>query len=114
MVNHDQKGIKTIREWEVGDQIARDLLEWMRTREGDRKEWGVRGVCINLVLLTSNTTTNILADKGCESQPPEFQGNKLSSFENPRVTSGGMIMVTSDHFMMKVSVSRNIDTILIG
>ena len=70
-------------------------------------------MCINLVLLTSDTTSDILADEGCESWPPEFRGNKLASFEDTRVTGRRMIMVMGDNFTMKVSVSRNIDMTLI-
>ena len=114
MVNHNQKGIKTIREQEVSGQIASDLLEWMRTRGGNGKEWRVRGVCIDLVLLTSNTTLNILVDERCKSWPPEFRRNQLPNLENTWVTSRGMIMVLGNDFVTEVTVSRNIGTILIG
>ena len=40
MVDHDQQGIKAEGSGEVGDQIARDLLEGM---EGIRLNWGEQG-----------------------------------------------------------------------
>ena len=49
----------------------------------------------------------------CEAQPPKLQGNKLVSFENTWVAGRGMMMVMGDNLMMKASVSRNINMILI-
>ena len=42
MVNQDQKGVKTSRKWEVGDQITRDLLEWTGTGGQYGKKRGLR------------------------------------------------------------------------
>ena len=41
MVDHDQKGIKTIRKGEVGDQITGDLLKGAGAQGQNGKEGGV-------------------------------------------------------------------------
>ena len=51
MVDHDQKGIKTGRRGEVGDKIARDLLERAGCGGANRGEQWDGGVGICLVLL---------------------------------------------------------------
>ena len=51
MVDHDQKGIKTGRRREVGDKIARDLLERAGcggANGGERWDGGV-GICLVLL-----------------------------------------------------------------
>ena len=72
MVNHDQKGIKTPRKGKVSDQIAGDLLEWAGARGQNGEKWGLRWVCVDLVLLASSTATDVTANIGHKTQPPEF------------------------------------------
>ena len=112
MVDHDQKGVKTIRKGQVSDQITRDLLEGAGARGWNGKEQGTRQVCIDFILLTRGTPTDILTDKGCKAQPPEFQGNKLASFENTRMTSRRVVMVAGNDRVAEIGISRNIDTVL--
>ena len=49
-----------------------------------------------------------------EAWPPKLRGNKLASFENPRMTSSGMVMVVSNNRVAQVSISRDIDTALVS
>ena len=72
MVNHDQKDIKTIREGKVSDQITRDLLEGVRAGGRNRKERGARWMCVDLVLLTSGTSTDIASNVRGKAWPPKF------------------------------------------
>ena len=46
MVDHDQQGVKARGEGEVGDQVARDLLEGARHTGLDRSECGDSGMCV--------------------------------------------------------------------
>ena len=72
MVDHDQKGIKTIGRRKVSDQITGDLLEWVGARGWDREKWGLGWVSVDFVLLASSTTKDIAANIGHKTQPPEF------------------------------------------
>ena len=72
MVNHNQKGIKTIRKWEVHDQVTRDLLEQMGTGGQNGEGQGLGWMHVDLVLLASSTSMDITANIGCEAWPPEF------------------------------------------
>ena len=49
-----------------------------------------------------------------EAQPPKLRGNKLVSFENSRMTSSGMVMVTSNDRVVQVSIGRDIDAALVS
>ena len=51
MVNHNQKGIKTIRKGKVGDQITGDLLKGAGAGGRNGEKWGSRWMGIGLVLL---------------------------------------------------------------
>ena len=72
MVDHDQKGIKTIGKGEVSDQITGDLLEGAGAGGGDREEQGTRRMGIDLVLLARGTPTDITLDKRGEARPPKL------------------------------------------
>ena len=75
MVNHNQKGIETIRKWKVGDEITGDLLERVRTGRQNGKKWRVRRVSVDLVLLAQGTAMDIAADKGYKTWPPKLGGD---------------------------------------
>ena len=77
-------------------------------------QWGVRGVCVCLVLLASCAARNILADKGGKTRPPEFRCDELAGLENTRVTCCRMVMVSSNDRAAEGGVSGNIDMILKG
>ena len=62
MVDHNQKGIKTIGKGEVGDQITRDLLEGAGAGGRNREERGVRRMGVDLVLLARGTPADITPD----------------------------------------------------
>ena len=51
MVDHNQKGIKTIRKGKVSDQITGDLLEGAGAGGWDGKKWRSGRVGVDLVLL---------------------------------------------------------------
>ena len=51
MVDHNQKGIKTIGKGEAGDQIAGDLLKGAGAGGWNGEEQGVGQMGIDLVLL---------------------------------------------------------------
>ena len=51
MVDHDQKGIKTIRRGKVGDEITGDLLEGAGAGGWNGEEWGPGRMGVCLVLL---------------------------------------------------------------
>ena len=46
MVDHDQQRIEARGSGEVGDQVARDLLEGARGMGLDWGQWGDGGVCV--------------------------------------------------------------------
>ena len=114
MVNHDQKGIKTIRKGKVGDYIAGDLLKGVGAGGRNGEEWGVGRMGVDLVLLAGGTSLDITANVRGKAWPPKLQGNKLASFENARMASSGMIMVMSHDGVAQSSISRNIDTTLVS
>ena len=114
MVDHDQKGIKTIRKGEVGDQITRDLLEGAGAGGRNREERGARRMGVDLILLARGTPADITADVRGEARPPKLRGNKLASFEDTGVASSGVVMVVSYDSVAQASVSGDIDTVLIS
>ena len=62
MVDHDQKGIKTIRKGQVGDQVTGDLLKGAKAGGRNGEKWGTGWVSVDLVLLTRGATLNITPD----------------------------------------------------
>ena len=114
MVDHDQKGIKTIRKGKVGDQIAGDLLKGAGAGGWNGEKWGSRQVGIGFVLLAQGTSTDITADVRGETWLPKLRGNKLASFENTRMTSSGVVMVSSNNRVAQVSICRDIDLALVS
>ena len=96
MVDHDQKGIKTIRKGKVGDEVTGDLLEGTGAGGWNGKERGSGWMGIDLVLLAQGTAVDITANVRGEAWPPKFRGNQLASFENAGMASSGMIMVSSN------------------
>ena len=114
MVDHNQKGIKTIGKGEAGDQIAGDLLKGAGAGGWDGEKWGLRRMGIDLVLLAGGTPTDITVNIRGEAQPPKLRGNKLASFENTRMTSSGMVMVMSNDRVVQVSLCRDIDVALVS
>ena len=51
MVDHNQKGIKTIGKGKVGDEITGDLLEGAGAGGRNGEEWGSGQMGVHLVLL---------------------------------------------------------------
>ena len=114
MVDHNQKGIKTIRKGKVSDQIAGDLLKGAGAGGWNGEKWGTGWVSVDFVLLTRGAPPDITPDVRGKAQPPKFQGDKLAGFENSQVTHSRMVMVPSDNRMTKVGISRDIDVALVG
>ena len=114
MVNHDQKGIKTIRKGKIGDEITGELLEGTGAGRWNREERGSGQMGVHLVLLARGTAADVTANVRGKARPPKFRGNKLASFENSRMTSSGMVMVASNDRVVQVSISRDIDVALVS
>ena len=114
MVDHDQKGIKTIGKGKIGDQITRDLLEWARAGGRNREEWGVRWMGVNLILLAHGTSADITPDIGGKARPPKLRGNKLASFEDARVAGSGVVMVAGYDSVAQAGVGGDVDTVLVS
>ena len=81
MVNHDQKRVKAIGRWEIHNKVAGDLLKWVNGNRVDGSKRGNGGMHIGFVLLASDTTVNILANKSCKTRPLEFGGDQLMSLQ---------------------------------
>ena len=109
-----QKGIKTIRKGEVGDQITGDLLKGAGARGWNREERRSGCMYVDLVLLARSTALDITVDIGGEAWPPELGSNKLASLENTRMTCCGMVMVASHNGVAQFSISRDIDMTLVS
>ena len=62
MVDHDQQGIKAGQRGKVGDEITRDLLEWVGGGGADGGEQWDGGVSVSFVLLAGCTAFNVFAD----------------------------------------------------
>ena len=69
---------------------------------------------VDLVLLARGTPTDKTANKRGEAWPPKLRGNKLASFEDTRVASSGMGMVTSHDRVAQVSIGGDIDAALVS
>ena len=72
MVNHDQKGIKTIQKGQVSDQITGDLLKGAGARGWNGEKWGTGWVSVDFVLLTRGATSDITPNIRGKAQPPKF------------------------------------------
>ena len=72
MVDHDQKGIKTIGKGKVGDEITGDLLEGAGAGGRNGEKWGSGWMGIGLVLLARGTSMDITADVRGEAWPPKL------------------------------------------
>ena len=95
MVDHNQKGVKTIGKGKVGDQITGDLLKGVGAGGQNGEEWRMGWMGVDLVLLARGTSADITSNIRGEAQPPKLRGNKLAGLENSRMASSGMVMVTS-------------------
>ena len=89
MVNHDHDRIKPRREWEVGDEVNRELFEGERNGGRDWTERGNSGMSVDLVLLANSTTRNEVFDKSGKTRPPEVVLNDRFSAEDPHVSREG-------------------------
>jgi len=75
MVYHNQERIEAGGGGEVGDKIARDLLERPRGRGLNWSERWDSGVRVGFVLLADAAAFNILADVRSEARPSKLSGN---------------------------------------
>ena len=69
---------------------------------------------IDFVLLARGTSVDITANVRGEAWPPKFRGNQLVSFENARMASSGMIMVSSNDRVVESGISGNVDVTLVS
>ena len=65
MVYHDQGGIGASRRGEIGDKVARDLLEGAGCRGVNGGEQGNSGMSVGFVLLAGCTALDIFMDIRC-------------------------------------------------
>ena len=72
MVDHNQKGIKTIGKGKVGDQITGDLLEGAGAGGWNGEEWGSGWMGVYFVLLTRGTAADVAANIRGKAWPPKF------------------------------------------
>ena len=114
MVNHNQKGIETIRKGKVSDQITGDLLKGAGAGGWNGEQGRSGWMCVDLVLLARGTTTDIALNIRGEAWPPKLRGNKLASFENTRVTCCGVVMMASNNRMAKIGIGWDINTALVS
>ena len=114
MVDHDQKGIKTIGKGKVGDQITGDLLKGAGAGGRNGEEWGSGWMGVDLVLLTRGASMDKTANVRGKAWPPKFGGNQLASLENPWVASSGVVMVTCHNRVAQVSISGDVDAALVS
>ena len=114
MVDHDQERVETRGGREVGDEIARDLLERAR---GDRFYWqqgGYSRMGVGFVLLAGGAAFNVLADKGGKPRPPKFGSDKLARFQEARMAGGCVIMAAFKDGVAKGIIGGDIDTAFVG
>ena len=71
MVDHNQNRIVAHRQWEVSDEIDRELSERERNSGWDGVQRGDDRMSVDLVLLANHTTHNEVFDKSGEAWPPE-------------------------------------------
>ena len=72
IVDHNQQGIETRGNREIGDEVIGDLLEGMRCERLDQGEQRNGGMCVRLVLLAHGTAFNVFSHILCKAQPLEF------------------------------------------
>ena len=114
MVDHDQKGIKTVGKGKVSDEITGDLLEGARAGGRNGEEWGSRRMGVSFVLLARCTSADIAANVRGEAGPPKLRGDQLASFENAWMARCGMIMVACHDGAAQVSICGDIDASLVS
>ena len=114
MVDHDQKGIKTIGKGKVGDEITGELLEGAGAGGRNGEEWRTGWMGVHLVLLARGAAADIATDVRGKARPPKFRGNKLASFEDARVARSGMVMVASHDRVAESSIRRDVDPTLVS
>ena len=66
------------------------------------------------MLLAGGASADIATNVRGEAWLPKFGGDQLMSFENARVTRGGMVMVAGDNGMAEVGIGRDIDLSLVS
>ena len=110
MVYHDHERVKAHGGREVGDKVARDLLEGAGGEGFNRRQGGYGGVCVGLILLAKGTAFDITADKRGEAGPPEFGGDQLTRFEEAGVAGGFMVMAPCKDGATERIIGRYVDT----
>ena len=102
MDDHDQKRVKTMRWWHIGDQINRQLLEGVSTGQGKRGKCGDTWVGVNLHLLTKSAARNKLADKRGHTWPPIVMAQQGVSAKESSMAQGERGMDQGDKIMMSI------------
>ena len=69
---------------------------------------------VGFVLLVFSTALDITMNKGGKAWPPEFGGNKLTSFKEARVAGGFMVITSFKDGTEEGVVSRDVNTAFVG
>jgi len=81
MVDHDQHRIKTGRQQQIRDHVARDLLERVGGGGRDGAKAQNSRVSVNLVGLASSAASHELANKSGKTRPPVVTLNQVNGVE---------------------------------
>jgi len=87
MVDHDQNRVKTRRQRQIRDHVARNLLKRARGRGGNWTKPRDSGVSVNLVGLASSAASHKSVNKGGETGPPVVVLNQVNGAEISAVSS---------------------------
>lgn len=69
---------------------------------------------VSFVLLAEGAASDILADEGGKTRPPELGSDELTGFQVTRLTGGCMIVTTLDNGFAEIPLWGNIDIVLVG
>ena len=96
MVYHDQNRIIAVGDRKVCNEVHGDLLEGVTAFGRGRGKWGVGGVGVDLIGLTSGTTSDKFLDEGGYTRPPVVLLEQRDGAEISAVGSGKEFMNVFD------------------
>ena len=114
VVHHDQERIKPGGGRKICDEVAGYLAEGEGGRGRDRGRGGGKGMGVRLILLADGAASDVGADVGGKTRPPELRGDELAGFKETGVARSRMIMATTEDGTSKVGVRWYINAALIG
>ena len=114
VVHHDQERIKPGGGRKIRDEVAGDLAEGKGGRGGNRGRGGEKGMGVRFILLADGAASDVGADVGGKTRPPEVRGDELTGFKETGVTRSRVIMATTEDETSKVVVGWYINAALVG